>query len=218
MQYNFPPNFAGLLERVNFVRTFELINKLHPNAAHIYVVNDTTTTGRILKQQLLLASISKELIQKVVFISDLSFYDLKSQISKIISPDVVLFLLYNRDSQGKYYDFEDVLDTISRHAIAPKFPLDFSGKGIDLGIDIKRRLDSGVRVAIIREKGVNGDREMAWSLYMAGFDVKDVHMASFNTRAVSFVVLIANVIDFDSTSSCIEPPPFQKICWIQIGD
>jgi len=67
-------------------------------------------------------------------------------------------------------------NTYKFHAIAPKFPLDFSGKGIDLGIDIKRRLDSGVRVAIIREKGVNGDREMAWSLYMAGFDVKDVHM------------------------------------------
>ncbi|HUX52845.1 MAG TPA: phosphoribosylformylglycinamidine synthase subunit PurQ, partial [Williamwhitmania sp.] len=33
-----------------------------------------------------------------------------------------------------------------------------------------------VKAAIIREKGVNGDREMAWSLYMAGFDVKDVHM------------------------------------------
>lgn len=35
---------------------------------------------------------------------------------------------------------------------------------------------SGVRAAIIREKGVNGDREMAYSLYLAGFDVKDVHM------------------------------------------
>ena len=34
----------------------------------------------------------------------------------------------------------------------------------------------GVRAAIIREKGVNGDREMAYSLYLAGFDVKDVHM------------------------------------------
>jgi phosphoribosylformylglycinamidine synthase len=33
-----------------------------------------------------------------------------------------------------------------------------------------------VRAAIIREKGVNGDREMAYSLYLAGFDVKDVHM------------------------------------------
>ena len=30
--------------------------------------------------------------------------------------------------------------------------------------------------AIIREKGVNGDREMAYALYLAGFRVKDVHM------------------------------------------
>ncbi len=30
--------------------------------------------------------------------------------------------------------------------------------------------------AIVREKGVNGDREMAYSLYLAGFDVRDVHM------------------------------------------
>lgn len=29
--------------------------------------------------------------------------------------------------------------------------------------------------AIIREKGSNGDREMAYALYLAGFDVKDVH-------------------------------------------
>ncbi len=35
---------------------------------------------------------------------------------------------------------------------------------------------SGIKAAIIREKGVNGDREMAYSLYIAGFDVKDVHM------------------------------------------
>ncbi len=30
--------------------------------------------------------------------------------------------------------------------------------------------------AIIREKGTNSEREMAWSFYMAGFDVKDVTM------------------------------------------
>ncbi len=35
---------------------------------------------------------------------------------------------------------------------------------------------SGVRAAIIREKGTNGEREMAYSLYLAGFDVKDVTM------------------------------------------
>jgi phosphoribosylformylglycinamidine synthase len=53
---------------------------------------------------------------------------------------------------------------------------DFSGKAADLGIDLRRRESSGIKAAIIREKGVNGDREMAYMLYLAGFDVKDVHM------------------------------------------
>jgi phosphoribosylformylglycinamidine synthase len=52
----------------------------------------------------------------------------------------------------------------------------FTGKATDLGLDLKRRKPSGTRAAIIREKGVNGDREMAYTLYAAGFDVKDVHM------------------------------------------
>ena len=56
------------------------------------------------------------------------------------------------------------------------FPAGFTGKAALYGIDLKRSKPSGVKAAIIREKGVNGDREMAWSMYMAGLDVKDVHM------------------------------------------
>jgi phosphoribosylformylglycinamidine synthase len=52
----------------------------------------------------------------------------------------------------------------------------FDGSFKSLGISPERRIASGVRAAIIREKGVNGDREMAYALYLAGFDVKDVHM------------------------------------------
>ncbi|MEN8228811.1 MAG: phosphoribosylformylglycinamidine synthase [Bacteroidota bacterium] len=53
---------------------------------------------------------------------------------------------------------------------------DFKGTLEQLGIDPGRRAETGIRAAIIREKGVNGDREMAHALYLAGFDVKDVHM------------------------------------------
>lgn len=35
--------------------------------------------------------------------------------------------------------------------------------------------DRKLRAAIIREKGVNGDREMAWALHVGGWDVMDVH-------------------------------------------
>jgi len=56
------------------------------------------------------------------------------------------------------------------------FPVSFTGKYSSSGIDPRRRNKSGIRAAIIREKGANGDREMAYTLYLAGFDVKDVHM------------------------------------------
>ncbi len=53
---------------------------------------------------------------------------------------------------------------------------EFTGKAADLGIDLNRRNETGIKAAIIREKGVNGDREMAYAMYLAGMDVKDVHM------------------------------------------
>lgn len=56
------------------------------------------------------------------------------------------------------------------------FPAAFDGRLGTYGIERTRRTPSGLRAAIIREKGVNGDREMAYVLYLAGFDVKDVHM------------------------------------------
>ena len=51
----------------------------------------------------------------------------------------------------------------------------FNGKFSQFGISPDRK-ESGIRAAIIRDKGTNGEREMAYALYLAGFDVKDVHM------------------------------------------
>ncbi len=52
----------------------------------------------------------------------------------------------------------------------------FKGTLESLGLNPDRRTPSGVKAAIIREKGTNGEREMAYALYLAGFDVKDVMM------------------------------------------
>jgi len=62
-----------------------------------------------------------------------------------------------------------------------KFSDSFTGKSKDYGLRIKNAGHSGIRAAIIREKGVNGDREMAYALYLAGFDVKDVHMTDLKS-------------------------------------
>ncbi|MBQ0046713.1 MAG: phosphoribosylformylglycinamidine synthase [Prevotellaceae bacterium] len=60
--------------------------------------------------------------------------------------------------------------------IEHKFPASFTGTLAQYGISADRRERTGIKAAIIREKGTNGEREMAYSLYLAGFDVKDVMM------------------------------------------
>ena len=83
---------------------------------------------------------------------------------------------------------------------------DFEGTFKSLGISPERRKKSGIRAAIIREKGVNGDREMAYALYLAGFDVKDVHMTDLiagreTLEDISMIVFVGGFSNSDVLGS-----------------
>ncbi|WP_179339626.1 phosphoribosylformylglycinamidine synthase [Winogradskyella ludwigii] len=67
---------------------------------------------------------------------------------------------------------KDRFDNYKNQALDFKFPKHFTGK-------LKDNLStehSRPKAAILREKGSNSEREMANAMYLAGFDVKDVHM------------------------------------------
>ncbi len=72
-------------------------------------------------------------------------------------------------------------DNYKKQPVVMKFNDSFTGKLSQYGISADRREPTGVKAAIIREKGTNGEREMAYSLYLAGFDVKDVMMTDLIT-------------------------------------
>ncbi|MDG1794615.1 MAG: phosphoribosylformylglycinamidine synthase [Flavobacteriaceae bacterium] len=61
-------------------------------------------------------------------------------------------------------------DNYKNQPLKYTFPEQFTGKLPQLS------LDNRPKAAIIREKGSNSEREMANAMYLAGFDVKDVHM------------------------------------------
>ncbi|SHN12652.1 phosphoribosylformylglycinamidine synthase [Cyclobacterium lianum] len=86
------------------------------------------------------------------------------------------------------------------------FPEHWKGSYGSLDIDPIRTKRSGIRAAIIREKGVNGDREMAYSLWLAGFDVKDVHMTDLisgkeNLEDVNMIVFVGGFSNSDVLGS-----------------
>jgi phosphoribosylformylglycinamidine synthase len=88
--------------------------------------------------------------------------------------------LLDRKQCGEKLAFER-FENYTRHELNYRFPHGFTGQGKDLGLRSAGNSKTGIRAAIIREKGVNGDREMAYMLYLAGFDVKDVHMTDLMT-------------------------------------
>ena len=84
------------------------------------------------------------------------------------------YLLDRKQSGSKCAEMR--FENYKKQPIRYRFPVGFKGNAAAYGIEGSRHNSTGIKAAIIREKGVNGDREMAYSLYYAGFDVKDVHM------------------------------------------
>jgi len=88
-----------------------------------------------------------------------------------------------------------------------RFPSTF--KGMLAAVGLQNLPASGTRKAkgaIIREKGVNGDREMAYSMFLAGFDVKDVHMTDLVTgretlEGIDFIVFVGGFSNSDVLGS-----------------
>ena len=84
---------------------------------------------------------------------------------------------FNGCARQRYENYkEQPLEYNIVHTVANDGDKPFDGTFAQQGINANRREASGIRAAIIREKGTNGEREMAYALYLAGFDVKDVMM------------------------------------------
>lgn len=73
--------------------------------------------------------------------------------------------------QSKNGTAQQRFDNYKNQPLSFKFPEGFAGTFPTTDKSIARP-----KAAIIREKGSNSEREMAHAMYLAGFDVKDVHM------------------------------------------
>lgn len=92
------------------------------------------------------------------------------------------------------------------HELNFRFPDNFDGSISFYGFDLSRKNKTGIKAAIIREKGVNGDREMAFSMHLAGFDVKDVHMTDLisgreKLEDIHFIVFVGGFSNSDVLGS-----------------
>lgn len=110
----------------------------------------------------------KLIIQKDTFLKEFDIDELR---------DVWYESSYLLDRKQSGEDFAQMrFDNYKKQPLQFKFKPAFTGKMSQWGLDPDRKTASGIRAAVIREKGTNSEREMAYSLFLAGFDVRDVHM------------------------------------------
>jgi phosphoribosylformylglycinamidine synthase len=100
----------------------------------------------------------------------------------------------------------DRFNNYKSQGLSYRFGQNWEGTYASFGLNPYRKASSGKRAAIIREKGVNGDREMAYSLWLAGFDVKDVHMTDLiagreNLEDVQMIVFVGGFSNSDVLGS-----------------
>ena len=92
-------------------------------------------------------------------------------------------------------------DNYAQQPLTYKFPQGHSGKLPTLTQQGKKP-----RAAVIREKGSNSERELAHAMYLAGFEVKDIHMTDLisgreNLEDVQFIGAVGGFSNSDVLGS-----------------
>ncbi len=113
--------------------------------------------------------------------------------------------------QTKNNKAQERFENYSNQKLEYKFPIHFSGKKPELDNSTRGEAEPSEakprpKAAIIREKGSNSEREMANALYLAGFDVKDIHMTdlisgSENLEDVQFIGAVGGFSNSDVLGS-----------------
>jgi phosphoribosylformylglycinamidine synthase len=95
-------------------------------------------------------------------------------------------------------------DNYKNQALNYTFPAHFTG--ILIPNPSPKEMGARPKAAIIREKGSNSEREMANAMYLAGFDVKDVHMTDLisgreNLEDIQFIGAVGGFSNSDVLGS-----------------
>jgi len=196
---------AGISINLDAINEDDIIKLLFSeNPGIIVQVEDEESIAEILLERgISFYSIGKPSGKRAIFISK-NGKDYVFDIEEMRSKWFRTSYLFDRLQCGrelaleKYENYQD-------HALV-YIMNDFKGRLSDLGLAHGRKERTGIKAAIIREKGVNGDREMAYALHLAGFDVKDVHMTDLisgkeNLEDINMIVFVGGFSNSDVLGS-----------------
>ena len=133
--YNYPPDYTGFTEEIDFCENFNLIKKLHPKTEQLYVIVDDTKTGKLIKRDIKEAIKRSDCNFDFLYLTNYTLYGLTKKLESLSLKDqnhAVFLTTFNKDKNGNYHSFSETIERISEATSIPLYaPWKFYlGKGI----------------------------------------------------------------------------------------
>jgi PAS domain S-box-containing protein len=153
-------NISGVVEAFDIKANLELINKIHPGAKKIYVINDKTTTGAANKVTFQKKASLFSSAFAFEYLEDLSMAEVLARVEKIEAGAVVFLMTFNRDRTGAVYSYQQSTRLIEGAAKVPMYGVwDFYlGDGITGGMMISGRSQGEAAARLASDIIVNGKK------------------------------------------------------------
>ncbi|MBN2703277.1 MAG: PAS domain S-box protein, partial [Pontiellaceae bacterium] len=115
------PNTTGVNETIDAQATIDLMLKLHPDTQRIFVVNDTTTTGKVIQPKL--ESIGQKYTDRVEFryLQSMPMAQIEETLHQLGPNDLVLLTLMLQDADETMFEYDESARRICRASPRPVY-------------------------------------------------------------------------------------------------
>ena len=135
-QFNFSQALTGIVETKYIKESVDLALTLNPGINQVYIINDRTDTGIQNKKAVLdIIPLYNDNLS-FVFLEDYTMAELLDIVSSLPDDAIVFLNTFARDSDGFYYETEEVVSLVTSHSRVPVYSSSdyYLGDGIVGGV------------------------------------------------------------------------------------
>lgn len=151
-------NITGVVEKIDYESTLELIKRLHPNRRKMLVILDRTPTGNAIKSELGLVASRYQNYFEFEYYQDFTLAEVPDRIRQLGENDIIYLLTFNRDKNGTFISYVDGIKIIQAASSVPIYgSWDFYFRKGIVGGMITSGFAQGEQAAILATRILNGD-------------------------------------------------------------
>jgi PAS domain S-box-containing protein len=113
--------FTGVSEEADVKDTLDLALRLHPDTQHVYVVNETSETGKTVHDELVRLQPEYESRIGIIFLENYGLSELEAILRKLPPASLVFYTFLSRDGHGHFWEYDEAAIAVTHASNAPVY-------------------------------------------------------------------------------------------------